>query len=134
MKDTTPPQIPAQRGAAGHRVVLPSTFRGYVSVQNRGLIAIPPELRKRYGMDKPGSQVEIVEREDGVLELHPHVAVPASQAWFWTEQWQAREREADEDIANGRITTHETVDDLLGYLGGLDAEATAQEAAAAGPE
>jgi bifunctional DNA-binding transcriptional regulator/antitoxin component of YhaV-PrlF toxin-antitoxin module len=133
MKDTTPPQIPAQRGA-GHRVVLPSTFHGYVSVQNRGLIAIPPELRKRYGMDKPGSQVEIVEREDGVLELHPHVAVPASQAWFWTEQWQAREREADDDIANGRITTHETVDDLMGYLGGLDAEAAAQEAAAAGPE
>lgn len=27
--------------------------------------------------------------------LRPHVAVPADQAWFWTERWQQLEREAD---------------------------------------
>jgi hypothetical protein len=25
------------------------------------------------------------------------------QAWFWTPEWQAKEREADEDIAAGRF-------------------------------
>lgn len=25
------------------------------------------------------------------------------QAWFWTPEWQAKEREADEDIKAGRV-------------------------------
>ena len=28
--------------------------------------------------------------------------IEASQAWYWTPEWQAKEREADEDIAAGR--------------------------------
>src|SRR5664280_1236548 len=28
------------------------------------------------------------------------------QAWFWTEEWQAKEREADADEAAGRTTFH----------------------------
>lgn len=39
-----------------------------------------------------------------------------SQAWFWTERWQAMEREVDEDIAAGRYTTYTSmqafIDDL----------------------
>lgn len=27
----------------------------------------------------------------------------ASQAWFWTPEWQAMEAEASEDIARGRV-------------------------------
>ncbi len=48
----------------------------YVSVQSRGTIALPPDVRQRYGLDEPGAQVELVEREDGVLELHPHLPMP----------------------------------------------------------
>ena len=60
--------------------------------------------------------MEIVEREDGVIELRPTVAVPADQAWFWTARWQQREREADEDIAAGRVDTAETVEELIEIL------------------
>jgi bifunctional DNA-binding transcriptional regulator/antitoxin component of YhaV-PrlF toxin-antitoxin module len=91
-------------------------FHGYISLQSRGTVALPPVLRKRYGLDRPGSQVEITEREDGVLELRPTIAVPASQAWFWTPQWQEGERRADEDIAAGRTTTYDNVDDFMGSL------------------
>lgn len=31
------------------------------------------------------------------------VVCPADQAWYWTPEWQEREREADADIAAGRI-------------------------------
>jgi hypothetical protein len=40
----------------------------------------------------------------------------ASQAWFWTPEWQAREREADEDLAAGRLTRHESDEEFLAAL------------------
>lgn len=29
--------------------------------------------------------------------------IDPEQAWFWTREWQEREREADEDLAAGRV-------------------------------
>jgi len=90
--------------------------RVFVALQGRGLIALPADLRRRAGLDQPGAQVEIVERPDGVIELHPTVAIPADQAWFWTERWQRMEREADEQIARGEVTVHESVEALIAHL------------------
>ncbi len=81
--------------------------------QNRGTLALPADLRRRHNLDKPGAQVRVVEREDGVVELHPLAAVPADQAWFWTERWQEMERDADADVAAGRVTNHDTVEELF---------------------
>jgi len=88
----------------------------FLALQGRGLLALPADLRKRHRLDEPGAQVEIVERDDGVIELRPHTAVPAAQEWFWTERWQAMEREVDEDVAGGEVTTHETADDFVEHL------------------
>lgn len=30
--------------------------------------------------------------------------ISKDQAWFWTEEWQAKEREADQDIRRGRVS------------------------------
>jgi bifunctional DNA-binding transcriptional regulator/antitoxin component of YhaV-PrlF toxin-antitoxin module len=90
--------------------------RTYVTVQGRGTLALPADVRRRHRLDEPGAQVEVVERADGVIELHPHVPVPADQAWFWTERWQAREREADAHVAAGEVTTHESAEDFLAHL------------------
>lgn len=38
---------------------------------------------------------------------------PKDQAWFWTPEWQAGEREADEDIRAGRTTRYENADAFL---------------------
>lgn len=94
----------------------------YVTVQGRGTLALPADVRRRHHLDQPGAQVEIVEREDGVIELHPHVPVPADQAWFWTERWQAREREADAEVVAGEIATHESAEDLLTHLDAVAGE------------
>lgn len=98
-------------------------FRGYASVQGRGVVALPAELRRRYRLDEPGAQVEFVEREDGVIELRPAVAVPADQAWFWEERWQQRERAVDSHVTAGRVELHDSVDDFLGHLERLDEQA-----------
>ena len=73
------------------------------------------EHRHHFGLDQPGAQVEVIERE-GEIVLRPHVAVPADQAWFWTERWQQLEREADDAVAAGRVTVVESVDELLADL------------------
>ena len=41
------------------------------------------------------------------------------QAWFWTEQWQAGEREADRQIAAGELTTFSTDEEFNAYVRAL---------------
>ncbi|GLY06033.1 AbrB family transcriptional regulator [Actinoplanes sp. NBRC 101535] len=103
-------------GAFGQDPGAATRYHGFVSVQSRGTVALPPEVRRRYGLNEPGSQVEITERSDGVLELRPTIAIPASQQWFWEKRWQEGERRADADIAAGRTTTYENVDDFMDSL------------------
>ncbi|CAN5571016.1 AbrB/MazE/SpoVT family DNA-binding domain-containing protein [soil metagenome] len=90
----------------------------YVSVQARGTVALPPEVRRRLHLDEPGAQVRIVEREDGVVELQPVLPVPADQRWFWSERWQAMEREVDAHVSAGRVTTLDGMDALFEHLDG----------------
>jgi len=87
-----------------------------VSVRSRGTLALPADLRRRLHLDGPESQVRLIDHGDGRVELVPVVAVPADQAWFWTDRWQAMEREADADIAAGRSTVVDGVDELIAHL------------------
>lgn len=89
-----------------------------LAVQSRGTVALPATLRRRLQLDRADAQIRLIEHEDGRVELVPVVAVPADQAWFWTDRWQAMEREADADIRAGRVTIIEGVDDLIGHLDG----------------
>jgi bifunctional DNA-binding transcriptional regulator/antitoxin component of YhaV-PrlF toxin-antitoxin module len=79
-------------------------FHGCISLQGRGVVTLPAALRRKLHLDEKGSQVEVVERADGVIELRPLLAIPADEAWFWTPEWQAKEREADEEIKAGRTS------------------------------
>lgn len=91
-------------------------YHGYVQVQSRGVFSLPVELRRRMNIDTPGAQLEITEREDGVIELKPVVAVPADQAWFWTEEWQAGEREVDANYAASNFTRHDSGEEFVAAL------------------
>jgi bifunctional DNA-binding transcriptional regulator/antitoxin component of YhaV-PrlF toxin-antitoxin module len=89
-----------------------------LTMHSRGNFVLPADVRRRHHLDRPDAQIRLIELEDGRLEIVPVVTVPADQAWFWAERWQAMEREADADVAAGRTTT---VDGLGGLLGHLDA-------------
>lgn len=39
-----------------------------------------------------------------------------SQAWYWSEKWQEWERQADEDIAAGRVKGFDSVEELVADL------------------
>jgi bifunctional DNA-binding transcriptional regulator/antitoxin component of YhaV-PrlF toxin-antitoxin module len=99
-----------------------SGFHGYLALQARGTISLPPSLRKKYKLDQAGSQVEVTEREDGVLELRPMLPVPAQEAWFWAERWNAGEREVDQHIRKGEVSVSESVDDLMAQLTAISQE------------
>lgn len=82
---------------------------------------MPADLRRRLHLDRDNAQIQLIEGDDGRIELRPVVAIPADQAWFWTDRWQAMEREADADVVSGRTSV---VDGLAGLedLFGPDAE------------
>jgi hypothetical protein len=42
--------------------------------------------------------------------------IDASQAWFWTPEWQAGEREADAQLAAGEGETFASGEDFLAAL------------------
>jgi phosphoglycolate phosphatase-like HAD superfamily hydrolase len=41
---------------------------------------------------------------------------PTDASWFWTDAWQARYREAKEDLEEGRFRDFDDVEDLLAEL------------------
>jgi antitoxin MazE len=47
------------------------------------------------------------------VEMIPASLIPKDQLWFWTPEWQKKEREADEDIAHGRVKEGASVEELL---------------------
>lgn len=86
---------------------------GNVIVQKRGVISLG--LLKEH-MPLNDGDIFQVQLEEGKIVLVPMKLIPAEQAWFWTREWQAGEKEADEDIAQGRVKTFNRLDDLLEEL------------------
>lgn len=102
----------------GNAAMLQCMKTHLLTVQSRGTVALPADLRRRLHLDQADAQIKLIEREDGRIELVPVVAVPADQAWFWTDRWQAMEREADADVAAGRVVVVEGADELIAQLDG----------------
>ena len=44
------------------------------------------------------------------------IAVPADQAWFWTDRWQRMEREVDEHVGRGEVASHDSAEELFADL------------------
>src|SRR5665647_3599429 len=84
-----------------------------VRMTSRGAVTLPPEVRGGLPEDV---LFDVVPREDGVIELHPKIAVKPSQAWFYSRRWQKMEREANEDITAGRVDQFESGEDFLAAL------------------
>lgn len=42
--------------------------------------------------------------------------IAAEQTYFWTPEWQTKEQAADEAIAQGRVQTFDTMDEMLDFL------------------
>ena len=82
-----------------------------------GQVTLPKEIRAKTNM-QPGDFVEVKLDEEGRIILTPKKLVDASQAYFWTEEWQQGERKADDDIRAGRVKKFKSAADAVKYLEG----------------
>jgi len=77
-------------------------------------VTIPQTIRQQLDLEE-GDEV-IFSVEDGKVVLTPAALVPRDQMWFWTPKWQAREAEADADLAAGSSTTYDNDEEFLNAL------------------
>jgi len=72
-----------------------------VKVKENFQITLPAAVRKKFKI-AVGDYVEAEDTKEGIV-LKPVKLVRPDQAWFYTEEWQKGEREADEAIAKGEV-------------------------------
>jgi len=84
------------------------------TLRAKGQLTLPEEIRAAAHLEE-GDLLEAEITEHGIL-LRPQKVIDATQAWFWTPQWQAGEREADADLAAGRGETFNSGKEFLEAL------------------
>lgn len=84
------------------------------TVRAKGQITLPDDIRRAAHLEE-GDLLEAELTADGIL-LRPQKLIDATQAWFWTPEWQAGEREADADRAAERVETFGSGDEFVGGL------------------
>jgi len=86
-------------------------LEGTIRVGAKHQVTIPHRISRALRLKK-GDHM-LLRLVGGRLEMIPVSLIPKDQLWFWTPEWQAKEREADEDIAQGRVKEFSTVEELL---------------------
>ena len=86
----------------------------FSTVRERGQWTIPAEIRRAARIEE-GDVLEAELVDEGIL-LRVRKVIDASQAWFWTPEWQKGEREADADLAAGRLERFESDEEFFAAL------------------
>ena len=76
------------------------------TLRAKGQLTLPEEIRTAAHLEE-GDLLDAEMTPDGIL-LRPRKVIDATQAWFWTPEWQAGEREADHDREQDRVEEFET--------------------------
>src|SRR5438874_8209305 len=84
------------------------------TLRAKGQLTLPEEIRAAAQLQE-GDLLEAEITEDGIL-LRPQKVIDATQAWFWTPEWQAGEREADGQEAAGLGETFNSGEEFLAAL------------------
>jgi AbrB family looped-hinge helix DNA binding protein len=82
-----------------------------VTISAKGQVALPKKIRSKLSI-KTGDQFR-VEISGTQIVLTPVVTVPKAQAWFWTDEIQAKIRASEEDLKKGNYQEYREVDRLL---------------------
>ena len=84
------------------------------TLRARGQLTLPEEVRAAAHLEE-GDLLDAEITSEGIL-LRPQKIVDSTQAWFWTSEWQAGEREAEADNAAGRVETFGSEEEFLAAL------------------
>jgi antitoxin PrlF len=84
------------------------------TVRAKGQVTLPDEIRKAAHLEE-GDLLDAELTEDGIL-LRPQKVIDATQAWFWSPEWQSGEREAKADRDAGRVESFASDHEFLEAL------------------
>ena len=84
-------------------------------VRPKGQVTLPSEIRNLLGLNE-GDDLAFSLNEQGQVIITRLEVIPPDQAWFWTEQWQKVEREAQADIDAGRVHRYANIDEAVSAL------------------
>ncbi len=87
---------------------------GLIKVTRNGQVTLPASARRQLRIEE-GDYMEVRVTGDSII-LTPKMLIDKSQAYFWTPEWQAAEREASADIVEGRVEEYDNVEDLVANL------------------
>ena len=85
------------------------------TLRAKGQLTLPDDVRKAAKLEE-GDLIEAVVTDSGEVLLRPLATIDRSQAWFWTPEWQAGEREATEQARRGEGERYETGPEFLDSL------------------
>jgi len=88
--------------------------RMVTKLRERSQVTLPAEIVKKLDL-KAGDNLEITLEEDKIV-IKPVVVIDRSQLWFWSKDWQAKEKEVEADIKSGRIHKAKGFKDLIEKL------------------
>ncbi len=86
-------------GVAAHTVSGERCTMAKVYMRKRSRIVLPKVIVEQLDLLE-GTELE-VQVVDGKVVMEPMVSIPRSKTRYWTDDWQAAEREADRDIGQG---------------------------------
>lgn len=85
-----------------------------VRFKKKAQVTIPYDFVQELNL-KEGDNLEC-RLENGKIVIVPVVSIPKDQAWFWSEEWQEGEREAEEDIKAGRVHSFDDAEEAVEWL------------------
>ncbi|MFB6181492.1 MAG: AbrB/MazE/SpoVT family DNA-binding domain-containing protein [Candidatus Magasanikbacteria bacterium] len=71
-------------------------------IQHNRQITIPSEIFDKLDLEK-GDYIQI-EEQNGEIKLKPKQLIDKDQAWFWSNEWQKKEKKAQEDLESGNVS------------------------------
>jgi len=83
-------------------------------LRSRSQITLPREIVKKMKLQK-GDNLDVIVDDDKII-IKPVLVIDRSQTWFWSKEWQAMEKEADEDTKHGRVQKAGSVKELIEKL------------------
>jgi len=101
----------SKESAAAYNVV---TLDAKMASGVRLVVPVPPEQEKavRAALKKLSRQGGLSPQAI-VLDA---LKVAAEQTYFWTPEWQAKEKAANHAIAQGRVRMFDTMDEMIDFL------------------
>jgi AbrB family looped-hinge helix DNA binding protein len=97
-----------------------------IRVRKKYQITLPAVIREAAGVYE-GDFLTAEVQEDRTIILRPGRLVDADEAFFYTPEWQAAEREADEDIRLGRLSGPMSAEETIAELNRLVEEAEKEQ-------